>query len=211
MVAILSAPMPANVTAPLKGLTAPLKGYSPEWPKPVFHKYRAGDSACDYLMDYLDESMCDCEDKQGGTGAIAQCSINVLNIDTVGVRMDFEPCADPLYLSLDVTESAMGFEYNLGEFKAGEDDEVPIPGLMFGIPLIGSAQAEMAIKMSGNIQDLTVQLGLDACMSSIVGTYCGKDLTSGLPIYFLSGTMEFSDLCYNKANLTKTAAIVEKA
>jgi len=150
-------------------------------------------SACTYLSQYL-PSFCQCTDTST-LGATLECSVNVLDIDTVGVRADFEPCADPLHMDLEITESTFGIDYPIADLTAGTDEEVPIPGLSFSIPVVGSAGANMAIKIDGNVADLTVAVGVDACMSVLGVNTCGKDLTSMLPIYILQGDFHFSALC----------------
>lgn len=171
-------------------------------------KPTAANGLCDYIADYL-PSFCSCEDKD--LGAIAQCDVDVLGLDTIGVKADFEPCAQPLHIDLEITESDMGIDYPITGITAGEDNEIPIPGLSWGIPIVGTADAEMAVKIDGNLDDVTISLGVDACATVLGVEECGSDLTSELPIYLLNSEFDFSDICDSmKKKITLKKAALEK-
>lgn len=122
------------------------------------------------------------------------CKINVLDIDTVGVQATFTPCAQPLSMSLDITEADVPIDYPIASLTAGTDEEIPIPGLVWTIVAV-SAQANMAVKIDGNLDAVTISLGVDACASIFGFQKCGSDLTSDLPIYILNDQFDFSELC----------------
>jgi len=150
-------------------------------------------SACAYIADVL-PSFCTCTDTST-LGASMSCMVDVLGIDTVGVKGDFEPCANPFYMSLDVTEETFGINFPIADLSAGSDELVQIPGLSFGLPGIGSADAYMAIKIDGTVADMSIAIGVDACMTLVGFKTCGSDLTSSLPIYILKNTLHFQGLC----------------
>ena len=59
-------------------------------------------------------SFCSCDTKKalGGTlkkkalGGTLTCSVNFLDLDTIGVVVDMEPCADPMNFDVDVCHPA---------------------------------------------------------------------------------------------------------
>jgi hypothetical protein len=192
----LAYPATANTTILHSSWPTPARAAKPNNPK-------KDDGLCEYIADYL-PSFCSCEDKQ--YGGIAQCSVNVLDLDTIGVKLDIEPCGDPLTVSLEVTESDLGIDYPITGLTAGEDEDIPIPGLSWDLPVIGSAGANMAVKIDGNIEDVTLTIGVDACASVLGIKTCGADLTSELPIWLLNAEFDFSNLCQGMKGKTAKAA-----
>ena len=110
------------------------------------------------------------------------------------LRQSFAPCAQEAEAEFEVTESDLGIDWTKS-YEAGEAEEFPIPGLTVGIPILGTAQVELAVELDGDASALTVSLGLDACIVSYFGTKCGSDLTSELPYYALNEQYDFSDYC----------------
>ncbi len=100
----------------------------------------------------------------------------------------------------------MGIDYKLASLQAGTDEEYDVPGLVWTI-LAASAQAEMAVKIDGNLDDVAVELGVDACATILGYKKCGKDLVTGLPIYLISGKFDFSDICSAKRASNATQAL----
>ncbi len=70
-----------------------------------------------------------------------------------------------------------------------------VPGLNFGIPGIASAGAVIDVEIGGNLDDINMSLGLDACASILGISVCGSDLTSVLPITLIKGQYDFSHVC----------------
>jgi len=149
------------------------------------------DGFCAIIADYL-PSTCTCTD--AGVGGSIDCSADVV-VDVIGVRADFRPCDDPAYISLTVYETSIGFSYDVGKVAAGQSIDEPIPGLDVGIPVIGDAGVYADATVSGNLDSLTVSLGLNLCGEIFGHQVCGSDLYSGLPVQVLSGTWDFSSLC----------------
>jgi hypothetical protein len=166
-----------------------------------------GNGLCSYIEDYL-PSFCSCTDKD--LGGVADCQVSVLDLDTIGVKADIEPCAQPFNMDLEITEADMGIDYQIASLTAGEDEDIPVPGLSIGIPFVGSAGINMAVKIDGNLDALTLSLGVDACISDVG---CGSDLLSSLPIWLLNTQFDFSDLCEGKkvAAKPKEVKLVEEA
>jgi len=78
---------------------------------------------------------------------------------------------------------------------AGTDEEFPIPGFSIDIPVIGSAGVFAAVQIDGDLSEFSVQVGLDACVDTIIGEECGSSLTSDLPLWVLQGTYQFDSIC----------------
>ena len=150
-------------------------------------------TVCDILNEYL-PSECQCT-VPSPNGAHVSCSINFLDIDTIGMTADIEPCGNPATIGGEITEADLGINYQWGPYSTGDSGEEPIPGLSVGIPIVGNAQVEAAYDIEGNAGALTIKLGLDACIDSIIGKECGSDLTSELPIYILQDTFHFDSIC----------------
>merc|ERR1711998_674747 len=92
-------------------------------------------------------SECKCDDKP--LGGVITCTESLLG-DTIGVVVDMEPCAKPdAFVSLEVKESSAGIDYK-DTFKAGQTEPVPIPGLSVSVPLVGDAQVQADLTISGN-------------------------------------------------------------
>jgi hypothetical protein len=105
---------------------------------------------------------------------------------------------------------------------AGTNTEFPIPGLSVEIPVVGSAGVFAAVKLEGDANQLSVQLGLDACGQIFGETECGSKLTSELPVWVFQvrvpvvvaccswfacvracmRALRASDLCFNTDSLT---------
>jgi hypothetical protein len=120
----------------------------------------------------------------------------MLDIDTVGFIADLEPCANPAFIDIEITEADAGVDYKLADLKAGTSEDVPIPGLDLVIPLVGSAGVVADIKVSGNADAFQLNLGLDACITSPLGKECGSDLVpTGLPVEIIQGDFSFGSVC----------------
>lgn len=51
------------------------------------------------------------------------------------------------------------------------------------------------VTISGNLDDVSVDIALDACATIAGISVCGSDLTSDLPWTVLKGSYDFSNLC----------------
>ena len=122
------------------------------------------------------------------------CQVDFLDVDTIGLAGAFAPCNQPAQANFEVTESDLGIDYKKS-YEGGESMEFPVPGLTVGIPIVGTAQVQLAVDLEGDASQLTVQLGLDACVTVLGVTECGSDLTSDLPYWALSDSYDFSNYC----------------
>lgn len=140
------------------------------------------------------------------------------NNNTIGLRIVLDPCdVGGARMTLDVTEANHDFDWTLTGIKAGEAQHFPIPGLAVVVPVMGHVGMDASVKMTGNMESLTLKVGLDACVVSAAvaaasGTadeavYCASSvpgLHKLLPWYVLSGTYSFGDICSsNPADLVE--------
>jgi len=155
------------------------------------------DTLCDVIDPWLDPTYCSCVNKD--LGGIAQCNVSLMGLDTIGIEIDLEPCADPMDFSMDITEEDLHIDYPIAGITAGTSENVPIPGLSIDIPFVGSAGVVMVIKVDGNVDQLTISFGVDACIDSPAGDECGADLPipvgNPFPIMLIDAQMSFGNLC----------------
>jgi len=71
---------------------------------------RAG--ICEIIAPDL-PSFCSCTDSSA-VGATAECDVNFLHVDTIGLKAVFAPCAMPAHISLEVTEADIGERWPAG-------------------------------------------------------------------------------------------------
>jgi hypothetical protein len=149
------------------------------------------ESFCTIIADDL-PSECTCIDATyGGT---IDCQEDII-LDTIGVKAEFLPCATEAHISLTIYETAIGFSYNVGSIGAGTSIDEPIPGLSIGLPGIADAGIYADASVSGNLDALTVTLGLNACAEVAGEKECGSSIYSGLPVPVISGTWDFGSIC----------------
>ena len=150
---------------------------------------------------------CSCSEP-GHLGLIIECD-KVFNStffnDTIGIKLDLEPCnPDGSSLSLDITEQEHDIDYVITGIKAGEDQNYPIPGLAVMVPGVGHLGLDVDVLIFGTVDELTVKVGLNACLA--VGTHmvCAggiPGLNTILPWWILEGTYSFGDICNSTAVL----------
>lgn len=124
--------------------------------------------------------------------------------DTVGLRMDLDICnPQGSQLDLAVVEQRHNLTYVVAGITAGEERNFPIPGWSFIVPGLGHVGMDVAVYIAGNPDQLTLQVGLNAC-AVVVGpqgqthTVCADripGLSNVLPWYVLSGSYSFGDWC----------------
>jgi hypothetical protein len=88
-----------------------------------------------------------------------------------------------------------GFDYQIASLQTGTKKTIPIPGLSITIPVVGSAGIVIDLQLDGDLNELQVEIGLDACATTLVGQECGSALTSALPVWILNQTLSFSSIC----------------
>ena len=155
-----------------------------------------GTTFCGVLEPDL-PSFCGCVDAPyGGT---LNCTVAItaggVTLDTVVVVLDLQPCALPMYFSFEVTEAAAGVDYKY-EITAGEEEMVPVPYLSVAIPGLGEAGVFMIVDIDGNIDALTIDIGVDACVDTFGLLTCASTVDPvDFPIWLLEATYDFGDVC----------------
>lgn len=158
-------------------------------------KLQSQGSICGVIGGYL-PSFCQCQDR-ANYESLVSCGVDLFGYDTVTVVMDIAPCASRAYVDLSVHDSKFGVKYDIGKVAAGTDEDFDIPGLSIDIPGVPvSAGVVVDVKVDGNIDNLELQVGVDACAQIPVwGKECGSDLTSVLPVWLLDTTFNFGHTC----------------
>lgn len=125
--------------------------------------------------------------------------------DTIGIKLDLEPCnPEGSSLSLDITELEHDIDYVITGIKAGEDQNYPIPGLAVVVPGLGHLGMDVDVNIFGTVDQLTVKVGLNACLSVGSHLVCAGSipgLNAILPWWILEGTYSFGDICNSTAVL----------
>jgi hypothetical protein len=88
-----------------------------------------------------------------------------------------------------------GFDFRIATLRTGTKKTIPIPGLSVAIPIVGSAGVVLDFQLDGNLNDLQVEIGFDACVTTRIGQECGSALTSLLPVWLLNQTLSFTSVC----------------
>merc|ERR1712000_660639 len=121
---------------------------------------RGNEGMCDEISDDL-PSFCQCANTQ--YGFVVDCSVDFLDLDTIGLKADIKPCGNPASMSLDITEADLGIDYPIAMIQMGTTKNFPIPGLSVDIPIVGNAGVQVAVVLNGNLNDFDVKVGLNAC------------------------------------------------
>lgn len=121
--------------------------------------------------------------------------------DTIGMKIVINPC-DPngASVSIDVTEQEHNIDYPISGIRANEESDYPIPGLAVVVPGLGHVGMDVAVLVTGNLDSLTLRIGLNACVALAQKTICASSIpgiSMILPWYVLSGTYHFGDVCGN--------------
>ena len=130
--------------------------------------------------------------------------------DTLGIKLAIEPCDEyGSSISFNITERNHHIDYRVSGIRAGEEMEFPIPGLSIAVPTLGHAGLDVAVLIAGNPDQLTLRIGLDACVVVRTHTICASSipgLQTFLPWWILSGTYSFGDICNTTTTTTAAAA-----
>lgn len=120
------------------------------------------------------------------------CSVDILSLETITVGIDINACADPLNINVFVNESDIGLAWS-HQFSGSES--IPVPDLAIDIPDLGSAGVFLNVKLSGTSQDLSLSLGVDACVSVLGVSKCEPNP----PYTLIEGTFNFVHSCAMRA------------
>jgi len=161
-------------------------------------------SVCDILRSDLPAS-CTCKDST--LGAALDCKTNVFGQE-IGMYADFMPCDHPAHMGVTVYDSTLGIHYDIGQVSLGHSMHIPIPGISIQIPYIKTGAGLYAVvSLQGNVQELTILLGLDICAMLLRHKVCGSSITSYFPLNFLSGTFPFDEICEHQNKQAKIATV----
>ena len=130
--------------------------------------------------------------------------------DTIGMKLDLDICNDEgSSITLDVTERNHNIDFPISAVRAGEEENIPIPGLSIIVPGLGSLGVDATVLITGNPDFLTLQVGLNACLSTDHKEICASSipgLSNVLPWYVLKGTYSFGDVCSSSSGFAEAAA-----
>jgi hypothetical protein len=165
-------------------------------------------SACEVIHPDRLPHECICREPDA-FGLVIECmkpfSSTYFN-DTIGLKITLDPCnPDGSSLSLDVTERDHGIDFTVAGIKAGEENNIPIPGLSIVIPAAGHFGVDVAGLIYGKPDKLSVKVGLNACMAAGQHQFCASSvpgLTNIFPWYVLEGTYSFGNYCIGTTAVT---------
>jgi hypothetical protein len=159
-------------------------------------------SFCEIIADDL-PSECACKDKD--LGGSVNCNVKVEK-DAIGVQLDVMPC-DPeaAHVDIAVTEATHNISWQVAGVKAGDEENYPIPGLSVDIPKVGSVGLDLSAEVDGDLDNLRMEIGFNACAKLLGHEVCGSELTSDLPLWLIKGSYRFGNLC---KELRKEAASI---
>eukprot|EP00584_Thalassiosira_punctigera_P017645 CAMPEP_0172555072 /NCGR_PEP_ID=MMETSP1067-20121228/57837_1 /TAXON_ID=265564 ORGANISM="Thalassiosira punctigera, Strain Tpunct2005C2" /NCGR_SAMPLE_ID=MMETSP1067 /ASSEMBLY_ACC=CAM_ASM_000444 /LENGTH=192 /DNA_ID=CAMNT_0013343577 /DNA_START=76 /DNA_END=654 /DNA_ORIENTATION=+ len=119
--------------------------------------------------------------------------------DTLGIELNLDVCNDlGSTISLDVTELNHNIDHAISAIRAGEEKNIPIPGLSVILPHLGSFGVDTTVVIAGNPDRLRLKVGLNACSQVHHKEICLSDipgLTSEFPWYILEDDYSFGDIC----------------
>jgi hypothetical protein len=128
-----------------------------------------------------------------------QCNVDFFDLDTIGLDLNLSPCVNPASATLSVTDTKFNIHHELAGLHAGKALQWPIPGLSLSLPDVGEVGVVVDFNIEGNIAELDLSVGLDACGKIVHVGICGSRLHIGLPLNILSHTFNFSQACDNDA------------
>mmetsp|Transcript_795 Transcript_795/g.1516 ORF Transcript_795/g.1516 Transcript_795/m.1516 type:complete len:247 (-) Transcript_795:91-831(-) len=166
-------------------------------------KDRNSTSLCERIHPDELPSECTCSEP-GPYSLVIECDKHFNSTmfnDTIGMKIVINPC-DPegASVSIDVTEQEHNIDYPISGIRANEESDYPIPGLAVVVPGLGHIGMDVAVLVTGNLDSLTLKIGLNACIALAQKTICASSipgLNTILPWYVLSGTYHFGDVCGN--------------
>ena len=147
---------------------------------------------CGEIAPHLPDR-CSCTSLQ--FGAKVGCAVDFLDVDTIGITASLDLCTDPASADIRVNDTKLGIDHELAGLTAGKLVDIPIPGLSLTIPKIGSIGVNAVFDIEGDLEELDIKLGIDACGKVLNHDLCGARLTKRLPIYVLDHTFNFGSLC----------------
>ena len=124
------------------------------------------------------------------------------------LRSDLDVCNDlGSTISLDVLERNHNIDFPIEAIRAGEEKNVPIPGLSIIVPYLGSFGVDVTVVIAGNPDKLRLKVGLNACLQVHNRDICASKipgLSSEFPWYILKDDYSFGDICNSTMADVKT-------
>lgn len=167
-------------------------------------------AVCSDVQPYLPKE-CACAAGSSHESFNISCSVHLVEStlklnDTIGVAIEVSPCANPSSVSLDILEANHHIDFPITSVQAGDDVQIPIPGLSVAIPKIGSVGVDADVAVDGNPDHLTLKIGLNACGKIDGKAICASQiplLNKVLPIWLVDHSFSLGSFC----NSTKRAAV----
>ena len=159
---------------------------------------------------------CNCSEPLGPLSLVVEC-LKTFNStyfnDTLGVKLVVDPCNEQgSSISLDITEADHHIDYPISGIRANEEQDFPIPGLSIAVPGLGHVGVDAAVLIAGNPDQLTLKVGLNACIAVRQEFVCASaipGLNTILPWWILSGTYSFGDICNATDSIIALGAMEE--
>ena len=109
-------------------------------------------SLCEHIRPDELPTECSCREP-GPFDIVIECTktFNSTNFnDTIGLSINLLPCdPDGSKVSLDVTEKEHGIDFPITGLRAGEANNIPIPGLSIAVPAVGHLGVDAAVLITG--------------------------------------------------------------
>jgi hypothetical protein len=177
-----------------------------------FPKQSNHTSFCSRIHPQELSSDCACHDgnasssSEGPLSFVVECKrvfdSSVFN-DTLAIKLVVAPCdAHGSSISLDIVELNHNLVYKVEGLRAGDEVNLPIPGVSVVVPGVGHVGIDAAVLIAGNPDELTLKVGVNACIAIRDKQVCASDipgLDRVLPWWILSGTYHFGDICGNSS------------
>jgi hypothetical protein len=159
----------------------------------------SSESYCQMLEPYYPSDYCTCLN-QGALGATIECVYDIveygITVDSLGLILELDPCANPMFFSMEIQEATLGIDLYY-ELTGSTEEKFPLPGLSYPIPPFGEVGLFMDVYIKGNVDALTLDIGVDICETAY-DEYCASDYypyNTVFPVWILEGTFNFGDLC----------------
>lgn len=115
-------------------------------------------------------------------------------IDTIYVQVVMEVCDNPATIAITMIDGATQYEFSVS-LTSGDTGSIPT-GIMIGVPGVGDVEVVLLYVLSGNIDNLTVKLGIDLNATVLGFTEsCSSVYPEECPVWFYSQTMNFGSFC----------------
>jgi len=157
---------------------------------------------CHHIRPEKLPSECYCSDSGPPYSLVIFCNKTFASTyfnDTIGMKIDIDPCdIDGSKVSIDVTETKHNIDYPITGIRAGQSENIPIPGLSIIVPTIGHVGIDVVVVIFGNPDKLTLKIGLNACAELTSHELCASSIpgiSNILPWFVLNSVYSFGTMC----------------